>query len=237
MNKNIYNFGISLLMLCVAINVEANCGRQRRVNNGGDGNMIRIGGCCRRYTSSFCSENAPWKVVPEDIQLLPDSSIFKKKYVKAFDLVPKTVKSWIRQSYTKRITFLNSEMWLANRAKLEQALARNKRIDREGYITRKDVLEMAEQMLIYGRALKFGGMADGNIREIAERYGFKRVSAFLKDTMDFKRYKRRGCDKVYPKNDPEFANFDKMMTEWHSAEWSEYRARLCELNKKYQRNI
>ena len=239
MNKIILNFGIAAFVACIGVNAEAGCCRRTCGGTGGgcQRKVIRVGGCCNKQYWTSSSEDAPWKVVPEDIQALPDTSTLKKKYVKAFDLVPKTVKSWIRQSYAKRQTYFESKMWAAEKAKLEKALARNTRIEREGYITREDVVEMAEQMLVYGRALKFGGMADGNIRDVADRYGFKKVSEFLKDTMDFKRFKKRGCDKVYPSDNPEFQRFDELMTAWHCAEWTEYRAKLVEMNNKYKENV
>ena len=231
MNKTIMK--IAVIVLTVIFCVQADAGSN---SGGGNSQAVVVGGCCRKWTRFDSTEDAPWKVVPEDIQALPDTSTFREKYEKAFELVPKSVKSWIRQGFTKRYTYFKSKMWVAEKAKLETVLARNTRIDREGCITRAEVVEMAEQMLVYGRALKFGGMAVGNLREVADRYGFKRVSDFLKDTMDFKRFKKRGCGKVYPKEDPEFKAFDELMTAWHSTEWSEYRAKLEEMNKKFREN-
>ena len=239
MNKIILNFGIAALVACFGVSAEAKCCGSTCGSTRGccPPKFVRVGGCCgNQQVCTVSSESVPGKVVPEDIQALPDSSILKQKYVKAFDLVPKSIKSWVRQSYAKRKTYLEGKMWASEKAKLEKNLARNTRMNREGYITAKDVVEMAEQMLVYGRALKFGGMADGDIRELANHYGFKKVSEFLKDTMDFKRYQKRGCAKVYPCDDPEFKCFDELMTAWHCNEWEEYRAKLVQLNNKYQEN-
>ena len=65
-----------------------------------------IGGCCRKWWNPIQStEDAPWKVVPYDIQMLSDDSLVKQRYVKCFDLIGKSTKSWIRKDYAARRVF------------------------------------------------------------------------------------------------------------------------------------
>ena len=45
---------------------------------------IKVGGCCQKYWNPIQStENAPWKVVPYDIQMLSDDSLVKQRTMSA----------------------------------------------------------------------------------------------------------------------------------------------------------
>lgn len=196
-----------------------------------------IGGCCRKWWNPIQStEDAPWKVVPYDIQMLSDDSLVKQRYVKCFDLIGKSTKSWIRKDYAARRVFFEGSLWEGERKKLEDALNRNTRLSREPAVTKEEVLKMAEEMVIYGRGLTVGNSCGIGIREVADLYRFDNVSRFLKDATEYSRYRRKGFAKGYPSDDPEFRDFETLVKLMNPVEWDEFRAKLAEMNKTYEDN-
>lgn len=196
-----------------------------------------IGGCCQKWWNPIQStEDAPWKVVPYDIQMLSDDSLVKQRYVKCFDLIGKSTKSWIRKDYAARRVFLEGNLWEGERKKLEDALNRNTRLSREPAVTKEEVLKMAEEMVIYGRGLTVGNSCGIGIREVADLYRFDNVSRFLKDATEYSRYRRKGFAKGYPSDDPEFRDFETLVKLMNPVEWGEFRAKLAEMNKAYEDN-
>ena len=193
-------------------------------------------GCCKKWNPIQSTENAPWKVVPYDIQMLSDDSLVKQRYVKCFDLIGKSIKSWTRQKYASRRQFLGGKLWQSERRKLAAALDRNTRLARDPAVTKEDVLKMAEEMIAYGRALTVGNSCGMGLREIADLYRFDTVGRFLKDAMEFQRYRRKGFAKEYPSELHEFQDFDRLAKALNPVEWGEFRARLDELNAVYRRN-
>ena len=204
------------------------CGVQR---------TVRVGGCCQKYWGPIQStENAPWKVVPYDIQMLSDDSLVKQRYVKCFDLIGKSVKSWTRQKYASRRKFFDGKLWQSERKKLIAVLDRNTRLARDPAVTKEEVLKMAEEMVVYGRALTVGNSCGMGMREIADLYRFDNVGKFLKDAMEFQRYRRNGFAKEYPSELQEFQDFERLAKALNPVEWGEFRTRLGELNALYRRN-
>ena len=196
-----------------------------------------VGGCCRKWWNPVQStEDAPWKVIPYDIQMLSDDSLVKQRYVKCFDLIGKSTKSWIRKDYAARRVFFDGNLWEGERKKLEDALNRNTRLSREPAVTKEEVLKMAEEMVIYGRGLTVGNSCGIGIREVADLYRFDNVSRFLKDASEYSRYRRKGFAKPYPSDDPEFRDFEKLVKLLNPVEWGEFRAKLAEMNKTYEDN-
>ena len=189
--------------------------------------------CCQKWNPIQSTENAPWKVVPYDIQTLSDDSLVKQRYIKCFDLIGKSIKSWTRQKYASRRQFLNGKLWQAERKKLVAALDRNKRLARDPAVTREDVLKMAEEMVIYGRALTVGNSCGMGLREIADFYRFDNVGKFLKDAMEFQRYSRKGFAKEYPSELQEFKDFECLARALNPVEWKEFRTKLAEMNLTY----
>ena len=199
--------------------------------------QIRVGGCCRKYWNQVQStENVPWKVVPHDIQMLSNDSLIKQRYVKCFDLIGKSIKSWTRQKYSSRRQFMEGKQWLTERKKLVAALDRNTRLARDPSVTKGEVLKMAEEMVIYGRALTVGNPGGIGLKEIADLYRFDNVSKFLKDAMEFQRYRRKGFAKEYPSELQEFKDFERLAKALNPVEWGEFRTQLSEMNAVYQRN-
>lgn len=204
------------------------CGAQR---------TIKVGGCCQKYWNPIQStENALWKVVPYDIQMLSDDSLVKQRYIKCFDLIGKSIKSWTRQKYASRRQFLDGKLWQAERRKLVAALDRNTRLARDPSVTKEDVLKMAEEMIVYGRALTVGNSCGMGLREIADLYRFDTVGKFLKDAMEFQRYRRKGFAKEYPSELQEFKDFECLARALNPVEWGEFRTRLGEMNAVYKRS-
>ena len=189
--------------------------------------------CCQKWNPIQSTENAPWKVVPYDIQTLSDDSLVKQRYIKCFDLIGKSIKSWTRQKYASRRQFLDGKLWQAERKKLVAALDRNKRLARDPAVTREDVLKMAEEMVIYGRALTVGNSCGMGLREIADFYRFDNVGKFLKDAMGFQRYRRKGFAKEYPSELQEFKDFECLAKALNPVEWKEFRTKLAEMNLTY----
>ena len=192
--------------------------------------------CCQKWNPILSTENAPWKVVPYDIQMLSDDSLVKQRYIKCFDLIGKSIKSWTRQKYASRRQFLDGKLWQSERKKLMAALDRNTRLSRDPAVTKEDVLKMAEEMVVYGRALMVGNSCGMGLREIADLYRFDNVGRFLKDAMEFQRYRRKGFAKEYPSELQEFKDFERLAKALNPVEWGEFRARLDEMNAMYQRN-
>lgn len=192
--------------------------------------------CCQKWNPIQSIENAPWKVVPYDIQMLSDDSLVKQRYIKCFDLIGKSIKSWTRQKYASRRQFLNGKLWQAERKKLVAALDRNTRLARDPSVTKEDVLKMAEEMVVYGRALTVGNSCGLGLREIAGLYRFDTVDKFLKDAMEFKRYSRKGFAKEYPSGLQEFKDFERLAKALNPVEWDEFRIRLSKMNAVYKRN-
>ena len=192
--------------------------------------------CCQKWNPIQSTENAPWKVVPYDIQMLSDDSLVKQRYIKCFDLIGKSIKSWTRQKYASRRQFLDGKLWQAERKKLMASLDRNTRLSRDPSVTKEDVLKMAEEMVIYGRALTVGNSCGMGLREIAGLYRFDTVDKFLKDAMEFQRYRRKGLAKEYPSELQEFKDFECLAKALNPVEWGEFRARLDEMNAMYQRH-
>ena len=195
---------------------------------------IKVGGCCQKYWNPIQStENAPWKVVPYDIQMLSDDSLVKQRYIKCFDLIGKSIKSWTRQKYASRRQFLDGKLWQAERRKLVAALNRNTRLARDPSVTKEDVLKMAEEMVVYGRALTVGNSCGMGLREIADLYRFDNVGKFLKDATEFQRYRRKGFAKGYPSELQEFKDFECLVKVLNPVEWKEFRTKLAEMNLTY----
>lgn len=234
MNKHI----LLLTILSLAfISAEAACaarlgGRCCRAASGSC--RITVGGPCRKtYGPVMSTEDAPWKVVPLDIQMLSDDSLTKKRFVKCFDLVPKSIKSWTRQKYDARNKFFNSRLWEVERKKLVAALDRNTRLSREPAVTKEEVLKMAEEMVIFGRGLTVGNSSGIGIKEVADLYRFQNVSRFLKDAMEFDRYRRKGFARPYPSDIQEFRDFETLIENLNPVEWREFRAKLADMNATY----
>lgn len=206
------------------------CGRLVQVSGG------RRGGCCKVWSPVSSTEDAPWKKVPFDIQMLPDDSLVKQRYVKCFDLIGKSTKSWIRKDYAARHTFFEGKLWAAERKRLEAAINRNSRLSREPAVTKEDVLKLAEEMIIYGRGLTVGNPSGIGIREVADLYRFDKVARFLKDATEYSRYHRKGFAKAYPSEDPEFRDYETLIKRLNPVEWSEFRAKLAEMNRTYVKN-
>ena len=192
--------------------------------------------CCQKWNPIQSTENAPWKVVPYDIQMLSDDSLVKQRYIKCFDLIGKSIKSWTRQKYASRRRFLNGKLWQSERKKLVAALNRNTRLARDPAVTKEDVLKMAEEMVVYGRALTVGNSCGMGLREIAGLYRFDTVDKFLKDAMEFQRYRRKGFAKEYPSELQEFKDFERLAKALNPVEWGEFRIRLSEMNAECKRN-
>ena len=189
--------------------------------------------CCQKWNPIQSTENAPWKVVPYDIQMLSDDSLVKQRYIKCFDLIGKSIKSWTRQKYASRRQFLDGKLWQSERKKLMAALDRNTRLSRDPAVTKEDVLKMAEEMVVYGRALMVGNSCGMGLREIADLYRFDNVGRFLKDAMEFQRYRRKGFAKEYPSELQEFKDFERLAKALNPVEWKEFRTRLAEMNLTY----
>ena len=192
--------------------------------------------CCQKWNPIQSTENAPWKVVPYDIQMLSDDSLVKQRYIKCFDLIGKSIKSWTRQKYASRRQFLDGKLWQAERKKLMASLDRNTRLSRDPSVTKEDVLKMAEEMVIYGRALTVGNSCGMGLREIADLYRFDNVGKFLKDATEFQRYRRKGFAKGYPSELQEFKDFECLAKALNPVEWGEFRTRLGEMNAVYKRH-
>lgn len=223
---------IALAAVSALSSQAACCGKKCGVQR-----MIKVGGCCQKYWNPIQStENAPWKVVPYDIQMLSDDSLVKQRYIKCFNLIGKSIKSWTRQKYASRRQFLDGKLWQAERKKLMASLDRNKRLSRDPSVTKEDVLKMAEEMVVYGRALTVGNSCGMGLREIAGLYRFDTVDKFLKDAMEFQRYSRKGFAKEYPSELQEFKDFERLAKALNPVEWGEFRTRLSEMNAVYQRN-
>ena len=224
---------LSVLLVLSAGAVDAKCcGAQSCCRR-----TIRVGGCCKMtFGPVLSTENAPWKVVPYDIQMLSDDSLVKQRYVKCFDIVTKSIKSWTRQKYESRRKFLDGKLWVCERKKLEAALNRNTRLSREPAVTKDDVLKLAEEMVIYGRGLTVGNSSGIGIREVAELYRFDNVARFLKDATEYSRYRRKGFGKSYPSDNPEFRDFETLVKALNPVEWGEFRVKLAEMNLTYANN-
>lgn len=199
---------------------------------------IRIKSCCQRqpcWSVVHSTEDAPWKNVPIDIRNLPDDSLVKRRYIKCFDIIGKSIKSWTRQKYDSRRKFLDGKLWQNERNKLVAALNRNTRLNRDVPVSKEEVLKMAEEMVVYGRGLTVGSCGETGIREVAELYRFDKVDRFLKDAMEYDRYRRKGFPKAYPDNQAEFRDFEKLMNVLNPSAWKEFRTQLAELNETYAR--
>ena len=206
------------------------CGRQIRIASG-------RGCCCRKVWGPVAStEDAPWKNVPYDIQLLSDESLVKQRYVKCFDMIGKSTKSWVRKDYAARRAFFDGKLWAGERKRLEAAINRNTRLSRDPSVTKEDVLKLAEEMIIYGRGLTVGNPSGIGIREVAELYRFDKVARFLKDATEYSRYRRKGFAKTYPSDIPEFRDFETLVKLLNPVEWGEFRAKLAEMNLTYANN-
>ena len=219
---------LSVLLALAGISVEAqSCGTR----------TIRIGGCCRKTWGPVLStEDAPWKVVPYDIQMLSDDSLVKQRYVKCFDLIGKATKSWIRKDYAARRKFFDGKLWEGERKRLIAALNRNTRLSREPAVTKEEVLKMAEEMVVYGRGLTVGNSCGIGIREVAELYRFDNVARFLKDATEYSRYRRKGFARSYPSEIQEFRDFETLVKVLNPVEWNEFRTKLSEMNQTYANN-
>ena len=221
---------LSVLLVLSAVSAGAQCCGART----GCTRTIRVGGCCRKAWGPVSStEDAPWKKVPFDIQMLSDDSLVKQRYVKCFDLIGKSTKSWVRKDYAARRKFFDGKLWEGERKRLVAAIDRNTRLSREPAVTKQDVLKLAEEMVIYGRGLTVGNPSGIGIKEVAELYRFANVARFLKDATEYSRYRRKGFAKTYPSDNPEFRDFETLVKALNPVEWGEFRAKLAEMNLAY----
>lgn len=224
---------LSVLLALSAVSAEAQCYGTKSCRT----RTIRVGGCCRKAWCPVAStEDAPWKKVPYDIQLLPDDSLVKQRYVKCFDLIGKSTKSWVRKDYAARRRFFDGKLWEGERKRLETSVNRNTRLSREPAVTKQDVLKLAEEMVVYGRGLTVGNPSGIGIKEVAELYRFDNVARFLKDATEYGRYRRKGFAKTYPSDNPEFRDFETLVKVLNPVEWGEFRAKLAEMNLTYANN-
>ena len=195
---------------------------------------VRVAYACRpKWNPILSTENAPWKVVPYDIRMLSDDSLVRQRYIKCFDLIGKSIKSWTRQKYASRRQFLDGKLWQSERKKLVAALNRNTRLARNPSVTKEEVLRMAEEMVVYGRGLMVGNSCGMGIKEVAELYRFDNVARFLKDATEYSRYHRKGFAKPYPTDNPEFRDFETLVKVLNPVEWKEFRTKLAEMNLTY----
>ena len=205
------------------------------IANGANG--IRVGGCRKVSWSSMMSGHRCAREIPPDIDNLPENSITRQKYWKMFRIIPKPIRNWQDKKYKERKRYLESEHWDKAKTALAAKLKNmHGKMDRDPAVTEEDVMNLAEEMVRYGRGLVRGSFPElPTFKELAEMYGFTEVAKFLDDALDVDRFRHTGMKAEYADTD-EFKDFEKLAETLIPSEWKEYRKRWSELNALYKNN-
>lgn len=183
--------------------------------------------------------------LPPDIRLLHDNSIVKRKIVKIYDIVPKSILNRAAGSYGQRRDYLNSPAGKKDFKDLEYKITktstRNRLAKDDPALAAAEVLETARQIVVCGRPLVWGSCEPKPAFDtLAKYYGFEEVCEFLRrnNALDTKRNDANGMREDWPADDApgkeEFRDFAALAQVVNAGEWGELRAKWKEQHAKFK---
>lgn len=180
----------------------------------GCGRIIKIGKC-KKY--SWVSEMPSWKMLPEDIYLLPKEE--QERFEAAIDLIPKKIRKQAEKTFKQRDQYLKRPNAVRDRNTFVAKLAKRSKA-RRSKLPDEFVLTMYDEMLLYGRSLITGNM-EFELEWLADRHGFKNVMKFIRKVNSTSR--KKGRTWIYPVNDPEFEVFAKFAETVANDKWCDFK--------------